>query len=247
LRISNIATFPACLGLLLSGIAFADPAPAGGPTSAAAASHPDWRFSLREDARQIFSTRTLTILGVGGLLSLGAHAIEDADAQARTFDRFGEVPDFGNVYGSSGVVIGGAATLAAWGWVTRSPTFTAAGVDIARSYAYSTVIVGALKVAVDRTRPDGEKYSFPSGHASAAFAVAPVVTYHFGAIAGTAAYACATATLIGRMEDRRHYLSDVVFGAAIGLAMGEAVIAQRRDDARRLVVEPGRVGIEIEF
>ena len=53
--------------------------------------------------------------------------------------------------------------------------------------------------------------------------------------------------LIGRMEDRRHYLSDVVFGAAIGLAMGEAVIAQRRDNARRLMVEPGRVGLRFGF
>ena len=62
-----------------------------------------------------------------------------------------------------------------------------------------------------------------------------------------ARYGCAVATLIGRMEDRRHYLSDLVFGATIGLAMGEAVIAQRRDVARHLKVDPDRVGLQIEF
>jgi membrane-associated phospholipid phosphatase len=49
------------------------------------------------------------------------------------------------------------------------------------------------------------------------------------------------------MEDRKHYLSDVVFGASIGLAMGEAVLAQRRGAARHINVEPDRVGLQIEF
>jgi membrane-associated phospholipid phosphatase len=254
----NLAKLPACL-VLFSGIACTAPALTVDPALAAdqalaadrgpavAPSTTDWRFSFQEDARQIFSTRTLVILGVGGLLTAGAHAIEDPDQQARTFDQFEDIPDFGNTYGSSAVVVGGSAALALWGWTTERPTCAAAGVDMMRSYAYSTALVGALKIAFDRTRPDGGQYSFPSGHASAAFSIAPVITYHFGRVAGAAAYGCAVATLMGRMEDRRHYLSDVVFGATIGLAMGEAVIAQRRDVARHLKVDPDRVGLQIEF
>jgi membrane-associated phospholipid phosphatase len=253
LRIANIATMSSCAILLLSGIAWADPAPAtraapdATPVPAKNPSTTDWRFSFQEDARQIFSARTLAILGVGGLLTVGAHAVEDPDDQAQTFDRFEELPDFGNYYGSSPVVIGGATALTLCGWATDRRTFVAAGVDMARSYLYSTALVGVLKVTVDRTRPDGDKYSFPSGHASAAFSVAPVISYHFGIVAGTVAYACAVTTLMGRMEDRRHYLSDVVFGATVGLAMGEAVVAQRRDAARHVMVEPDRVGLRIEF
>jgi membrane-associated phospholipid phosphatase len=237
---------PRCL-VLLCGIACAAPAFAAGPESATARSATDWRFSFQEDARQIFSTRTLLILGAGGLLTAGAHAIEDPEQQAQTFDRYGEIPDFGNHYGSSAVAVGGAASLALWGWTTGRPRFAAAGVDLMRSYAYGTALVGALKVAFDRTRPDGDRYSFPSGHAAAAFSAAPVLSYHFGRVVGTAAYGCAVATMIGRMEDRRHYLSDVVFGASIGLAMGEAVIAQRRDVAGRIKVEPDRIGLQIGF
>jgi hypothetical protein len=148
----NLAKLPACL-VLFSGIACAAPALAADQALAAAPSTTDWRFSFQEDARQIFSTRTLAILGVGGLLTAGAHAIEDPDQQARTFDQFGDIPDFGNTYGSSTVVVGGSAALALWGWTTERPTFAAAGVDMMRSYAYSTALVGALKIAFDRTRP----------------------------------------------------------------------------------------------
>jgi hypothetical protein len=221
----------------LAGVA----APAAGPASK------DWRFSFREDARNIFSTRTLKYLGAGGLLTAAAHAVEDVDQQEHTFERLGQIPDFGNTYGSSTVVIGGTASLALLGWGTGSSTFKSAAVDMARSYTYSVVLVGALKATVDRTRPDGEPHSFPSGHSAVAFSAAPVIAHHFGVLAGAAAYACATATLMGRMEDRRHYLSDVVFGAAIGLAMGEAVVAQRPSASRHVMVEPDRVGLVIEF
>jgi membrane-associated phospholipid phosphatase len=37
-----------------------------------------------------------------------------------------------------------------------------------------------------------------------------------------AGYLLASATMAGRMEDNRHYLSDVVFGATIGLTVGGA-------------------------
>ena len=238
MRISRVLVLPACVVWLLGS---------AGAVSAADAATQDWRFSFREDARQVFSTRTIVILGVGGVLTAGAHAIEDPERQARAFDGWADLPDFGNYYGSTSVVIGGAASLTLWGWAAGDPTSIAAGVDLARSYAYSTVLVGAMKVAFDRKRPDGKRYSFPSGHASAAFAAAPVIAHHFGIVAGTVAYACAGATLLGRMEDRKHYLSDVVFGAAVGLAMGEAIVAQRREAARHVTLEPGRVGLRIGF
>ena len=37
---------------------------------------------------------------------------------------------------------------------------------------------------------------------------------------GVLAYAIATMTAAARMEDRRHYMRDVTFGAALGLAVG---------------------------
>jgi membrane-associated phospholipid phosphatase len=240
LRISRIMTPASCVVLLLSGIVF--------PASATDVRRPqDWHFSVREDAGQVLSTRSLIILGAGGLLTLGAHAIEDADKQEKAFDGLGGVPDFGNHYGSPQAIVGGAASLLVAGLATDHPTITTVGVDLARSYAYSTTVVGAMKIVFNRTRPDGKNYSFPSGHSSAAFAAAPVITHHFGKVAGALAYACAGATLMGRMEDRKHYLSDVVFGATVGLLMGEAVVGQRREIARRVKLEPQRISVTFEF
>jgi membrane-associated phospholipid phosphatase len=79
-----------------------------------------------------------------------------------------------------------------------------------------------------------------------AFAVAPVFTERFGWRAGVPAYALALVTAIGRMEDRRHYLSDCVFGAALGLASGTAVITTDRGAARAQVAFDSR-GIELVF
>jgi len=97
------------------------------------------------------------------------------------------------------------------------------GFEMGRSLVYTGLVVTTLKVAVHRTRPNGGPYSFPSGHTAAAFAVAPVLASRLGPAAGIPAYVVAAATGLGRMEDSKHYLSDVIFGAAVGTAIGVAV------------------------
>jgi membrane-associated phospholipid phosphatase len=109
------------------------------------------------------------------------------------------------------------------GWTTGRPELSAAGVDLTRGLVVSAAIVGGTKMLVRRTRPDGDAYSFPSGHTANAFTIATVLDSHFGHRVGVPAYALAGVTAIGRMEAHRHYLSDVVFGATVGLAVGLAV------------------------
>ena len=72
-------------------------------------------------------------------------------------------------------------------------------------------------------RPEGAGYSFPSGHAATAFASATVLQRRFGWKAGIPAYAVATYVAASRVDMQRHYLSDVVFGAAIGIVAGRTV------------------------
>ena len=64
------------------------------------------------------------------------------------------------------------------------------------------------------TSSKGECYAFPSGHAASAFAAASVLERHFGYRASWPALAAATYVGTSRLVDDRHFLSDVVFGAA---------------------------------
>lgn len=145
---------------------------------------------------------------------------------ARLLDNgFLEFPtDAGDVYGSGLTLGSGALGIFLLGRATGNQSLEAAGSDLSRSLAASAAAVWCLKLASGRTRPNGWRYSFPSGHTAAAFSVVPAIRKHFGLKAVVPACALALSAGLGRMEDRKHYLSDVIFGAALGLAMGEAVV-----------------------
>jgi membrane-associated phospholipid phosphatase len=84
---------------------------------------------------------------------------------------------------------------------------------------------GLLKVAVGRERPNGQdNKSFPSGHASNSFALAAVAERHYGWKVGVPAYLVAGLVGASRLEQDKHYLSDVVAGAALGYIVGRTVV-----------------------
>jgi len=74
-----------------------------------------------------------------------------------------------------------------------------------------------IKSAVGRHRPGGSSgTSFPSGHASTAFAAATLIDRNSGDALGIPAYVVASATAVARVEARGHFPSDVLAGAALG-------------------------------
>src|SRR5262249_7556683 len=87
-------------------------------------------------------------------------------------------------------------------------------------------IVWGLKASVRRTRPNGGMYSFPSGHAAATFALAAVVERHLGYRLALPTIAIATYVATSPLHDNVHYLSDVIFGAAVGTAAGWTVVGR---------------------
>lgn len=82
--------------------------------------------------------------------------------------------------------------------------------------------VELLKRLTFRARPDGEhkrsNASFPSSHAANAFAIATVFARRWPR-AGIPLFAIATAVAAARMVLNRHWLSDVLFGAALGVGL----------------------------
>ena len=100
------------------------------------------------------------------------------------------------------------------------------GLDLMRANILTLTLTFGIKVAVRRDRPTGECCSFPSGHASATFAAASVIERHFGYRASWPMFAIAGYVAASRLTENRHYLSDVLFGSALGMASGWAVVGR---------------------
>lgn len=76
-------------------------------------------------------------------------------------------------------------------------------------------VVQGLKHAIDRERPNGDDHAFPSGHTAVAFSGASYLHYRYGWQYGTPAYLAASVVGYSRIEADKHFVSDVVAGAAI--------------------------------
>ncbi len=98
--------------------------------------------------------------------------------------------------------------------------------DRSMIYLMSNIIVTAMvyptKKLTKQPRPDGSNNnSFPSGHTATAFASAEFMRMEYKDVSpwyGVAGYAMATATGYLRMYNNKHWFSDVVAGAGIGIA-----------------------------
>ena len=98
-------------------------------------------------------------------------------------------------------------------------------VDRTMIYGISTVIMGTtvygLKKLSGEWRPDAsDRSSFPSGHTATAFAAAEFLRQEYQDVSiwyGIAGYTAAAVTGYLRMYNNKHWLSDVVAGAGIGI------------------------------
>ena len=87
--------------------------------------------------------------------------------------------------------------------------------QFAKTVLISQAMVHTLKRTVDRTRPDGGRHSFPSGHTSAAFLGPGFVHLRYGLKYAWPMYIAAGWVGFTRVDSDRHYETDVAAGAAI--------------------------------
>lgn len=92
---------------------------------------------------------------------------------------------------------------------------------LAMSYAVMGAAVNTMKFAINERRPDSSaRNSFPSGHTATAFMAAEFLNKEYKGVSpwiGYAGYAVAAVTGYLRIYNDRHYVSDVVAGACIGV------------------------------
>jgi len=125
-------------------------------------------------------------------------------------------------------------------WTNDSQLTQSTGAAMS-SLGLTTAATFAIKGIADTDRPtdavSGGRYGFPSYHTSSSFALAAVADEYYGKSVGLPAYGLATLVGWSRIDGRDHDLSDVLFGAALGYAIGKSVATrhQERDSTVRLL------------
>lgn len=196
---------------------------------------------------------TWVILGIGGAAAALALPVDDeVNAKLVGSDAVGRFFAPGKYIGSVPVQAGVAAGLYVVGRYVMPHALGEAktnkvshlGFDMMRALIVSQALTQGIKVAVRRDRPDGQCCAFPSGHASAAFATAAVLERHLGYRGAWPTMLIAAYVGASRLHDDRHFLSDVLFGSALGIATGWTVVGRHGRSAYALVPAPTRGGIE---
>lgn len=115
----------------------------------------------------------------------------------------------------------------------------AVGMDVVLTYG--------IKALTNRERPNQRnRYSFPSGHTSVSFAVAGILHELYGTQAGIISFTLATIVAISRVQDQEHFLSDVIFGAGLGLSVANGFTRVYKDSENKAGM-PGKQSAHISF
>jgi membrane-associated phospholipid phosphatase len=219
-----------------------------------------WKTLLKDTASDFvaFPKRksTWTLLGLGAGAALATHPADDYVESHivgnHAAEHFFSVGKWG---GSTYVQVGAAVGLWTVGRYVVAPAtgesktnkYSEVGFDLIRAHILSQAVVQGMKYSIRRDRPTGECCSFPSGHAASAFAAASVLERHLGYRGSWPALVGATYVAASRLVDDRHFLSDVMMGAGVGMASGWTVVGTRGRSGITLQPVPVPGGMMIAF
>ncbi|MEW6751192.1 MAG: phosphatase PAP2 family protein [Candidatus Latescibacterota bacterium] len=205
---------------------------------------------LRQDLCQLAGLRSAGLIALGAGASLAVHPHDEEATKRLTGSAVLERTAPATDALLAGYVVV-PATAAAWaaGAAAGSRELEEGGSLLCRVAVYTQAAVGPLKVLAARRRPDGSsRRSFPSGHTANAFALARASHRRYGAAVGVPLYLGAALTAAGRVHSRRHFLSDVVMGAALGAAIGDAVTLEAGgDQGAGMSVRPGARRVYLDW
>jgi membrane-associated phospholipid phosphatase len=204
--------------------------PAGPPPTPA---HTGIRATLKAipgDFLHIPSKWNAIWAGIGGGLALAVHPKDDDINVHLTGKPWVHRVFVTGKYLGAYALVGATGTIYAYGRITGRPRISHVGMDLVRALVVDEVLTQVIKRTVRRERPDGSDHkSFPSGHASSTFAFATALERHLSWRYAVPAYVFASYVASSRMHENRHFASDVIFGAAVGIISGRTVTRHGRD------------------
>jgi membrane-associated phospholipid phosphatase len=216
------------------------------------------RASSPTNIRWYHATAALAAVALSSLADeslrdeLQSHRTAGKDDFAAVVRRMGQPEVYGVV---------GLGTIAV-GIMAGNPRLRRAGQRISAGLLTAAFVSMALKESVGRRRPNTGRgaYSFspfsgaqalPSGHTTMAFALAAGVAdeVHSTPVA-IGLYTGAALTGWSRLNDNKHWLSDVAMGALVGVTSAKLMGGRWRVlgvHAPKFLLEPGAVGVSLRF
>jgi membrane-associated phospholipid phosphatase len=177
------------------------------------------------------------VAGTTGILYVLDDEINDdfKDNRSSTTD---DLSDVFEPFGNSAIVFPTLVGFYLYGQFGENEKIERTALLAAESFLVSSLFNSVLKVVMRRTRPfDGVSAgtfdssftgnnSFPSGHTTTAFAIATVVANEYEKVPFIAPISYGIATLMGlsRLNDQKHWASDVFFGAALGYFTSKTIL-----------------------
>jgi membrane-associated phospholipid phosphatase len=170
----------------------------------------------------------------------------------------------GNAYGEGLFGFGLATTLYAGGVIGGHDKLRETGIILLESLTIATTISTAGKCIISRSRPIAEEgatrfngfktdylhTSFPSGHATVAFAVSSVLAEQFDVpLLTIGLYSLSTLTALSRVYDDQHWLSDTFAGAVLGTVCGISVshLHKSKEHSMSVYIVPMFNGVRSEI
>jgi len=181
---------------------------------------------ITHDLREVARGDSVAWLGTAGVLAGGSILLDDEVLGTMKDENPDQSLAAGESLGHAGLHFGAPLALYVVARMTDDAGTAALAVTLLRTHTVNGILTRSLKL-IPRPRPYQKvatltRGSFPSGHTSAMFATATVIHRRWGWRAGLPAYLLASYVGATRLENV-HYLSDVTFGAALGVAAGLAV------------------------
>lgn len=177
------------------------------------------------------------VLGTTGVLFALDDDIQEffQDERSSNTDNLAEIFE---PFGNGGYTFTGLAAYYVYGHFFKNPKAERTALLAVESFAVTGIFTFALKFSTGRVRPRSAKdsgdwsgpnfddVSFPSGHTSSAFAIATVFAteYKNNPWVPPIAYGLASLTGLSRLNDNKHWASDVFFGAALGYFVSKTVL-----------------------
>jgi membrane-associated phospholipid phosphatase len=208
-----------------------------------------------QPSHPLISRQTVTVAGLlfAGAL-LGDQEFRE-EAQEHRTGTTNSAASIGNTFGDWRILVPALSAGYLAGEIAGSGELKGTILRAGAAAAIATGINSGLKYAVGRTRPDlaGGNFefrpfsganSFPSGHTAAAFAIATAVADQTtDGWSDYVLYGAATLTAMSRINDNRHWTSDVLVGALVGHLSGRWVSKQMGP----VRVAPTGVTVNLQF